>query len=104
MATLLLDALYKACVYIKINLQNTYHLVHIAARDKWKTAFPICYGSFKWRVMPEGLTNAPVGFQCFMNDIFSNMIDISVIVYLDNILIYSNDAIQHVVHILELLH
>ena len=53
--------------------------------------------------MPEGLTNAPVGFQHFMNDIFADMIDISIVVYLDGILVYSDDATQHVAHVWEVL-
>ena len=95
----LLDAPRKARIYTKIDLQHAYHLVRIAAGDKWKTAFRTRYGLFEWKVMPEGLTNAPAGFQCFMNDIFADMIDISIIVYLDDILIYSNDATQHVAHV-----
>jgi len=53
--------------------------------------------------MPEGLTNAPAGFQRFMNDIFANMIDVSVVVYLDGI-IYSDDPEQHLAHVWEVLH
>ena len=53
--------------------------------------------------MPFGLTNAPAAFQHFMNDIFSNMIDVSVIVYLDDILIYSDDKAQHKAHVREVL-
>ena len=53
--------------------------------------------------MPEGLTNAPPGFQRFMNDIFADMIDVSVVVYLDDILVYSNDLKQHSAHIREVL-
>ena len=49
--------------------------------------------------MPEGLTNAPAAFQWFMNDIFTYMIDINVIVYLDDILVYSNDLSEHKRHI-----
>ena len=45
--------------------------------------------------MPEGLTNAPAAFQRFMNDIFMDMIDINVIVYLDGILVYSDDLMEH---------
>ena len=45
--------------------------------------------------MPEGLTNAPTAFQRFMNDIFADMIDINVIVYLDDILVYSDDLTEH---------
>ena len=45
--------------------------------------------------MPKGLTNTPAGFQRFMNDIFANMIDVFVVIYLDDILVYSNDPKQH---------
>src|SRR5882724_6330655 len=54
--------------------------------------------------MPEGLTNAPATFQRFMNDIFVDMIDIIVIIYLDDILIYSDNISQHILHIKEVLH
>jgi Reverse transcriptase (RNA-dependent DNA polymerase) len=56
-----------------------------------RLAFPTRYGSFEWQVMPFGLTNSPAAFQRFMNDIFADMLDVSVIVYLDNILIYSEN-------------
>ena len=53
--------------------------------------------------MPSGLTNAPAAFQHFMNDIFSNLLDVCVIVYLDDILIYSEDMTQHKKHVKEVL-
>jgi len=53
--------------------------------------------------MPEGLTNAPAAFQQFMNDIFADMIDISVIIYLEDILIYSDNITQHQKHVQEVL-
>ena len=99
----LLDAPRRAWVYTKINLQHAYHLVCITAGDEWKTTFRIHYGSFEWLVMPEGLTNAPAAFQCFMNNIFVDMIDINVIVYLDNILVYSDSLTEHKLHIWEVL-
>ena len=61
------------------------------------------YGSFKWLVIPEGLTNAPASFQRFMNDVFSDMIDVSIVIYLDNILIYSNNPADHCKHVKEVL-
>ena len=61
------------------------------------------YRSFEWLVMPEGLTNAPASFQRFMNDIFADMIDTSVVVYLDDILVYSDDPEQHLAHVQEVL-
>jgi hypothetical protein len=90
----LLDAPRAACIYTKIDLKHAYHLVHIAEGDEWKTAFWTHYRSFEWLVMPFGLTNAPAAFQWFVNDIFSDLLDVCVIVYLDNILVYSN-TIQH---------
>ena len=72
-----------------------YHLVCITKGDEWKTAFQTCCGSFKWLVMPEVLTKAPAAFQQFMNDIFADMIDINVIVYLDDILVYSDNLMEH---------
>ena len=58
------------------------------------------YGSFEWSVMPFGLTNAPVAFQRFMNNIFSNLLDVCVVIYLDDILIYSNDMSEHHRHVM----
>jgi len=93
-----------ARVYTKIDLRHAYHLVHITAGDEWKTAFRTRYGSFEWLVMPKGLTNAPAAFQRFMNDIFADIIDINVIVYLDDILVYSDSLTEHQSHIREVLH
>ena len=99
----LLDAPRKARIYTKIDLRHAYHLVRIADGDEWKTTFWTRYGSFEWLVMPEGLTNALAGFQRFMNDIFTDMIDVSVVVYLDDILVYSDDPKQHLAHVREVL-
>ena len=99
----LLDTPRKVRIYTKIDLRHAYHLVHVANGDEWKTTFQTRYGSFEWLVMPEGLTNAPAGFQRFMNDIFANMIDVSVVVYLDDTLVYSNDPEQHSAHVREVL-
>jgi len=87
----------------KIDLCHAYHLVHIADSDEWKTAFRTCYGSFEWSVMPFSLTNAPVAFQQFMNNIFSNLLDVCVVIYLDDILIYSNNMSEHHWHVKEVL-
>ena len=77
--------------------------MHIAEGEEWKTAFRTRYGSFEWRVMPFGLTNAPSAFQCFMNDIFSDLLDVHVIVYLDDILIFSDNPADHKKHVCEVL-
>ena len=91
----LLDTPRHARIFTKIDLRHASHLVRIAEGDEWKTTFRTRYGSFEWLVMPFGLTNAPVAFQRFVNDIFSDLIDICVIIYLDDILVYSEDRALH---------
>ena len=95
----LLTSTGKAHIFMALDLCHVYHLVHIAEGDKWKTAFCTCYGSFEWMVMPFRLTNVPSAFQRFMNDIFSDLLDITVTIYLDDILIYSNNPSKHKEHV-----
>jgi len=78
-------------------------LVCIANGDEWKTTFRTYYELFEWSVIPFGLTNALAAFQQFINDIFSNLLDVCVLIYLDNILIYSNNMSKHYQHIKEVL-
>jgi hypothetical protein len=99
----LLDSLCKAHLYTKIDLHHAYHLVRIAEGDEWKTAFRTCYGSFEWLVMPFGLTNTPAAFQHFMNDVFKDLLDVCVTVYLDDILIYSDNVSDHKKHVCDVL-
>ena len=96
----LLDSPGKARIYTKIDLRHAYHLVRIREGDEWKTTFRTKYGSF---VMPFGLSNAPGAFQCFMNDVFADMLDVCVVVYLDDILIYSSDKATHRKQVKEVL-
>jgi len=103
LVTDLLDAPKRARYYTKIDLRSAYHLVRIAKGEEWKTAFRTHYGSFKWLVMSFGLSNAPSAFQRFMNEIFSDLLDIYMVVYLDNILIYSDDLESHKEHVREVL-
>lgn len=95
----LLDRLVHAKVFTKIDLRGAYNLVRMKPGDEWKTAFRSRYGHFEYLVMPFGLTNAPAVFQHMMNDIFRDMIDIFVIVYLDDILIFSPDQETHDTHV-----
>ena len=80
-----------------------YNNVPIAEGHEWLTTFRTHYGAFEYLVMPFGLTNAPSTFQYFMNDIFSNMTDICVVVYLDDILIFSNSLEEHRHHVQSVL-
>ena len=99
----LLDSPGKARIYTKVDLRHAYHLVRIREGDEWKTTFRTKYGSFEWLVMPFGLSNAPGAFQRFMNDIFADMLDVCVVVYLDDILIYSSDKATHRQQVTEVL-
>jgi hypothetical protein len=100
----LLDSPHKAHLYTKIDLCHAYHLVCITKGDEWKTAFHTCYGSFEWLVMPFNLINAPTTFQHFMNDVFKDLLNVCVTVYLDDILIYSNNVSDHKKHVCDVLH
>src|SRR6201996_6108097 len=93
----------KARIYTTLDLRHAYHLVRITEGDEWKTAFRTRYGSFEWNVMPFGLTNAPAAFQRFMNDLFADLLDVYVVVYLDDILIYSENPADHRKHVREVL-
>ena len=97
------NTLGPARIYTKIDLKHAYHLVHIVEGDEPKTAFQTCYGSFKSRVMPFGLSNAPAAFQRFINDILGDLLDVCTIGYLDNILIYSDSLDEHKDHVWDML-
>src|SRR5882724_1769366 len=107
LVTNLLDQLGSVKVYTKLDHHAGYYNVCVTVGHEWKTAFRMCYGSFEFLVMPMGLTNAPATFQAFMNHIFRDMTDIFVVIYLDDILIFSNSLEEHRVHVqrvLERLH
>src|SRR6266581_4374156 len=99
----LLDMPSHAKFYTKLNLRHAYHLVRIAAGDEWKTSFHMHYSSYEWLVLPFGLTNAPAAFPRFVNMIFANLLDVSLVVYLDDILTYSKDLASHWEHVHEVL-
>ncbi|KAF8755117.1 hypothetical protein RHS01_05431 [Rhizoctonia solani] len=90
-------------IFTKLDLQWGYNNVRIKEGDKWKTAFRTKYRLFEYLVMPFGLTNAPAAFQHFMNNLFRNLIDVTVVIYLDNILIFSENPEEHPSHIREVL-
>ena len=91
----LLDSPHKAWVYSKIDLCHAYHLVCIANGDEWKTAFRTHYGLFEWSVILFSLTNVSVAFQQFINNIFSDLLDICVMIHPDDIHIHSNNMSKY---------
>ena len=99
----LLERLSGAKFFTKLDLRGAYNLVRIRPGDEWKTAFRTRYGHFEYTVMPFGLTNAPAVFQHMANDIFRDFLDIFIIVYLDDILIYSRTQEEHDMHVRQAL-
>jgi hypothetical protein len=85
----------------KIDLQDSYHRIAIAKEDRWKTAFRTCYGHFEYSVMLFGLTNSPATFQAYINKALSGLVDAICVVYLDDILIYSENLEDHRRHVRE---
>ena len=99
----LLERIGGAKHFTKIDLRGAYNLVRIRPGDEWKTTFRTRYGHFEYTVMPFGLTNAPAVFQHMANDIFRDFLDIFLIIYLDDLLIYSKTQGEHDIHVRQVL-
>jgi hypothetical protein len=95
----LLEQLGSAKIFTKIDLRGAYNLVRVKEGDEWKTTFRTRYGHFEYSVMSFGLTNAPVTFQHMINDIFQEYLDHFVVIYLDDIIIYSKNEEDHEYHV-----
>lgn len=98
-----LDRLAQAKYYTKLDVREAYHRVRIKKGDEWKTAFRTRYGHFEYTVMPFGLTNAPAQFQAYIHHVLAGLVDVTCIVYLDDILVFSDTEEQHEAHVREVL-
>ncbi|GBG68801.1 hypothetical protein CBR_g3341 [Chara braunii] len=99
----LFDRLASNRFFTKIALRSGYHQIHVAAADQPKTAFRSRFGHYEFTVMPFGLTNAPATFQRAMNDIFRDILEQYVLVYLNDILVYSRTLEEHLRHLCDVL-
>ena len=85
-----------ATIFTKFDLRDGYYLIRIKEGDEWKMAFRTQYGQFEYKVMPFGLCNAPATFQGMINEVLQEFLDQGVVVYLDDVLIYSKDKESHI--------
>ncbi|KAK6303564.1 hypothetical protein J4Q44_G00260180 [Coregonus suidteri] len=90
------ESLHGARFFTKLDLRSAYNLVRIREGDEWKTAFSTTSGHYEYLVMPYGLMNAPSVFQSFVDEIFRDMQGQGVVVYIDDILVYSSTRAEHV--------
>ncbi|KAK3537154.1 hypothetical protein QTP70_002657 [Hemibagrus guttatus] len=96
-----LEHLHGATVFTKLDLRSAYNLIRIREGDEWKTAFVTPTGHYEYLVMPYGLVNAPSVFQDFMHEVLREFLHKSVLVYIDDILIYSRSMADHRRHVVE---
>jgi hypothetical protein len=91
----LFDQLRGVCVFSKIDLQSGYHQLKIQECDKPKTTFVLRYSLYEYMVMSIGLTNAPAYFMYLMNKVFMEYLDKFIMVFIDDILVYSRSEEEH---------
>ena len=99
----LFDQLKGAVLFSNINLRSGYHQVHIKEEDIYKTTFRTRYGHYEFVMVSFGLNNSPSTFMCLMNSMLHPYLDKFVIVFIDDILIYSKNEEEHAEHLAAML-
>jgi len=98
-----LDRLVGAKYFTMLDIKDAYHNIRIREGDEWKTTFSTKLGTYKYLVMPFGLCNAPAAFQRWIKEVLMKHIDMCCIVYVDDVLIYSNTLQQHLKEVSNIL-
>jgi hypothetical protein len=93
----------QAKVFTKLDIRQAFHRIRMHPNSEELTTFRTRYGSYKYKVLPFGLTNGPATYQRYMNDVLFDYLDDFCTAYLDDILIYSDDELQHQEHVQKVL-
>jgi hypothetical protein len=99
----LMQRLGKAKIFTKLDIQQGFYRIWMSPEAEDLTTFRTRYGTFKYKVMPFGLTNGPATFQRFINEVFMDYLDNFMTAFVDNILIYSDNEVEHQEHVKKVL-
>jgi transposase InsO family protein len=99
----ILERVSKAKIFTKLDIRQGFHRIRMHPDSEDLTTFRTRYGSYKYKVMPFGLTNGPATFQHFMNDTFMDYLDDFLTIFIDDLLIYSNNELEHEEHVKKVL-